>query len=580
MHYTVYACEQFFSKLLCKPSIASAMGSVWLLRGVCIAIVVLSLLAAIAVDLRANIVGHSRAYQLDRLRNWLAVGLVYMLFYQARYSATISNTDDMRERMGVSTEEYGRILTCGFWSYAAWTMINGHLLDGIGGRKGLLIGCLGCATSCIFMGLVAGRPAPSLAALLLLNAINLGFNSLAALSVIRINVNWYAQAERGVFSGIFGVMISLGYFLALTVGSWACAAALEPTHRERPAPLAPPPERETPARAARRREADLPPGGAFFLPAASLVFIAVPLCLFVVRDTPAPDQAPPPRQKPQKPASISKHELHHSPPNAASSTTDTDTELAAVCPSSVELVEPSVEPTDTESMRPVLGRSGSQTSAEEASRQGFVTAAFSVLSHGKVRAAMFGLLGVGWAREGFLSWFSSYLEELSAVQQGSTQYTLMATAMSLCGIVGSLGGGYVSDAYCGSQRGPVVVAYGAAQLACLAALHLAEGHAAASLVLVPLLSTFLFGALTLLMGAASGDFVPPHLAGMASGLLNAGQYFGSGSGALLIGWVVDSTGSWSAFPATVSLGPLVLVVSMAWLMWLQRVRQVAPQQYQ
>ena len=236
MHYTVYACEQFFSRLLCKPSIASAMGSVWLLRGVCIAVVVLSLLAAIAVDLRANIVGHSRAYQLDRLRNWLAVGLVYMLFYQARYSATISNTDDMRERMGVSTEEYGRILTCGFWSYAAWTMINGHLLDGIGGRKGLLVGCLGCATSCIFMGLVAGRPAPSLAALLLLNAINLGFNSLAALSVIRINVNWYAQAERGVFSGIFGVMISLGYFLALTVGSWACAAALEPTHRERPAP--------------------------------------------------------------------------------------------------------------------------------------------------------------------------------------------------------------------------------------------------------------------------------------------------------------------------------------------------------
>lgn len=127
-------------------------------------------------------------------------------------------------------------------------MINGHWLDAIGGRKGLLIGCIGCAASCVCMGLVAGRPVPSLAALLLLNAVNLGFNSLAALSVIRINVNWYTQAERGVFSGIFGVMISLGYFLSLTVGSWACARALEPTHPPTPRTSAPrsPPEVATP----------------------------------------------------------------------------------------------------------------------------------------------------------------------------------------------------------------------------------------------------------------------------------------------------------------------------------------------
>lgn len=100
---------------------------VWLLRAACIAIVLLSLLGAIAVDLRVNLVGHSRAYRLARLRNWLAVGLVYMLFYQARYAATISNTDDMRERMGVSTAEYGRILTCGFWSYATWCAPRGRI---------------------------------------------------------------------------------------------------------------------------------------------------------------------------------------------------------------------------------------------------------------------------------------------------------------------------------------------------------------------------------------------------------------------------------------------------------------------
>ena len=50
-------------------------------------------------------------------------------------------------------------------------------------------------------------------------------------------MNWYGKTERGVFSGVFGVMISLGYYLALTVGSWA--------------------------------EADLPRGAAFLVPSVS-----------------------------------------------------------------------------------------------------------------------------------------------------------------------------------------------------------------------------------------------------------------------------------------------------------------------
>lgn len=296
-----------------------------------------------------------------------------------------------------------------------------------------------------------------------------------------------------------------------------------------------------------------------------LVLVAVPLCVFVIRDTPA---ANPTTAPPQKPAS--KQREPRSPSAACS---DAETELGA-CPSSVEPSQ-----VDTESMRPVLGVSSTSSSATpEETSLGFRAAALSVLSHARIRAAMLGLVGVGWAREGFLSWFGSYLEALSTIEQGSTEYTLTATAMSLGGIVGSLGGGYVSDAYCGSRRGPVVVAYGAAQLACLAALHLAEGKALASLVLVPVLSGFLFGALTLLMGAASGDFVHPRLAGMASGLLNAGQYVGAGTSALVVGWVVDVTGSWSTFPMTVSLGPLVLVVAMAWLMWLQRVAATASQQ--
>ena len=61
-----------------------------------------------------------------------------------------------------------------------------------------------------------------------------------------------------------------------------------------------------------------------------------------------------------------------------------------------------------------------------------------------------------------------------------------------------------------------------------------------------------------------------QLAGVTSGLLNGGQYFGSGLSALLTGWAVDLTGSWSVFPAAVSLGPLLTLAATVWLMWLQR----------
>ena len=54
-------------------------------------------------------------------------------------------------------------------------------------------------------------------------------------------------------------------------------------------------------------------------------------------------------------------------------------------------------------------------------------------------------------------------QALFGVVQGSSEYTLMTTAISLCSIAGSLGGGYVSDRFCGSQRGPVLLAYGVGQ---------------------------------------------------------------------------------------------------------------------
>ena len=158
-------------------------------------------------------------------------------------------------------------------------------------------------------------------------------------------------------------MISIGYFIALTVGSWA--------------------------------EADLPRGFAFFVPAALLLLIGVPLCVCAVQNTPIVEEEPLSLRTPK-------------PTNDA----------ALSYPTAAQSAQAHHEQASAESMRPVFsGQPASSGGASAQATVGFRQAAVDVVSHSRVRAAMLALLGVGWAREGFLSWFGSYIEELSGVVQ-------------------------------------------------------------------------------------------------------------------------------------------------------------------
>jgi OPA family glycerol-3-phosphate transporter-like MFS transporter len=58
----------------------------------------------------------------------------------------------------------------------------------------------------------------------LLWSANMYFQSFGALSVVKVNSTWFHVRERGVFGGIFGIMISSGYFLATTIGAWLLAS--------------------------------------------------------------------------------------------------------------------------------------------------------------------------------------------------------------------------------------------------------------------------------------------------------------------------------------------------------------------
>ena len=44
------------------------------------------------------------------------------------------------------------------------------------------------------------------------------FQSFGAVSIVKVNASWFHLRERGTFGGIFGILISLGIYLAF---DWA-----------------------------------------------------------------------------------------------------------------------------------------------------------------------------------------------------------------------------------------------------------------------------------------------------------------------------------------------------------------------
>jgi MFS transporter, OPA family, glycerol-3-phosphate transporter len=353
-----------------------------LVRTLCVVLILAAIATAIAGDLLLAVPGRTRAYKLARLRNWLATGAVYVLFYQARYAAAVVNTDAVRSRIGLDPTGFGSILISGFWTYAGATALNGSLVDRIGGRAGLLVGCGGCAAACLLCAVIIGMTEPHPRLFGAAHMVNMAFN--------RINVNWYNKRERGVFSGIFGVCIAVGYFVALTAGGWAYSPTAS--------------------------------SGVFFVPAFTLLAIGVPLCWIIVRDAPS-TAAHPDGEQLAEPSRVS---------SAADHTVDMPAESTA-------------------------SREAAPAGSTAATATFFQNAA-NILSLRSVQATLLGLIGCGWAREGFLSWFGSYLEATVSIEPGTDTSTLTTTAMSLFAIVGSLAGGFISDRYCNSRRGPVLLA--------------------------------------------------------------------------------------------------------------------------
>lgn len=170
----------------------------------------------------------SQAYQFElrRVGNWVPLGLMYAAFYMSRYNLTVTNPA-IRETFNWTKEQFGWIISLSLAVYGLSVFFNGPLADRIGGKKAILIGCVGALFANLlfalgaWFGVLGWDQAPWMTLFTYLTvvwAVNMYFQSFGALSVVKVNAAWFHISERGIFAGLFGAMIQFGRILAVPVG--------------------------------------------------------------------------------------------------------------------------------------------------------------------------------------------------------------------------------------------------------------------------------------------------------------------------------------------------------------------------
>ena len=184
------------------------------LVGLCLAVVVF-------LYFRNNPLQHSRWFMIRRFINWFPLGMTYSFLYMGRYNLVVSKSS-----LGslMTNADLGTIFAVGTTVYAFSFLINGPLVDKIGGKKGILIASIGAAVANVLLGVltyfaVLGRLHINLVvAYSTLYAVNMYFQSYGAVSIIKVKAYWFHVRERGMFGAIFGALISIGVYFAFDWG--------------------------------------------------------------------------------------------------------------------------------------------------------------------------------------------------------------------------------------------------------------------------------------------------------------------------------------------------------------------------
>ena len=95
------------------------------------------------------IMNHNSAFRYRRFLNWFPLGLSYAMLYMGRYNLTVAKTS-LGDLM--TKEDFGIIFGVGTIVYACSFIVNGPLVDRLGGRFGMLMAVAGSALANFIMG--------------------------------------------------------------------------------------------------------------------------------------------------------------------------------------------------------------------------------------------------------------------------------------------------------------------------------------------------------------------------------------------------------------------------------------------
>jgi OPA family glycerol-3-phosphate transporter-like MFS transporter len=182
------------------------------------------------------------AFRRRRVQNWLVLGFLYACFYASRYNLSATSSL-LTAHFGWTNTQYGVFETMMPFAYGASVLVNGPIADRVGGKRAFLFGAVGVVVMNVLFGagtLLVQTPAvwqgtgkaavvvtPAvlshglgmntvIAGMATVWGLNGYFQSFGALSIVKVNAQWFNLRERGTFAGIFGVLIRFGLILGFS----------------------------------------------------------------------------------------------------------------------------------------------------------------------------------------------------------------------------------------------------------------------------------------------------------------------------------------------------------------------------
>jgi OPA family glycerol-3-phosphate transporter-like MFS transporter len=427
-----------------------------------------------------NPLKHGRWFMIRRFINWFPLGMTYAFLYMGRYNLNVS-----KNALGslMTKEEFGIIFAAGTITYALSFLINGPLVDKIGGKKGIIIAAVGSSVANILLGVltylvVTGQlQMKMVVAFSILYSINMYFQSYGAVSIIKVKAYWFHVRERGVFGAIFGTLISFGVYFAFDWGQAIVDMVQVKANGT-----------QTWLGSLIKSTFALESGSTdaiwavFFIPAVILIFWAI-MDFFMIKDSPE------------------------------------------------EANFPHFDTHDASSGQMHIDFTAMQLLKRVFSSPIMLTIAFIELTSGVLR-------------NGIMQWYFIFAKE---VKQPGAEFFLENWGLLLCvfGIIGGFMGGMISDKYFHSRRSPPVVFLSAFMfiMALLMAIFLTSSPIIVGSAAV-LISMAVIGVHSLMSGTAAADFGGRKATATSSGIVDGFVYLGTGIQSFSLGFLTSWNWQW------------------------------------